>query len=82
MAWTRIQLDIDKPRQGETLPPPEIELKRPESWYIWRLLQVTDWKHLPYPGSLLEQPDWWLADMLTLNSRNAQMKDMLKPENK
>jgi hypothetical protein len=29
---------------------------------------------LPFPGSLLEQPDWWLHDMRLLNWLDRRIK--------
>jgi len=36
------------------------------SWKIWVLLESMEWKHLPYPGGLLEQPDWLFKDLFTI----------------
>ena len=49
--------------------PDEIHMNNyPESLAIWKLMRATDWKHLPYPGSLLEQPDWLISDLLNIST--------------
>jgi len=30
------------------------------------LLENMEWRHLPYPGGLLEQPDWLFEDLFTI----------------
>jgi hypothetical protein len=29
------------------------------------MMEASDWRHLPYPGSLLEQPEWIIEDLWT-----------------
>ena len=36
------------------------------SWKVWVLLENMEWRHLPYPGGLLEQPDWLFDDLFTI----------------
>jgi len=53
-------------------------LHHPElSWRTWRLMEATDWRFLPYPGGLLDQPDWLMADLLTIGGLSQQVKNML-----
>jgi len=42
-------------------------------------MEITDWKHLPFSGGLMEQPNWLIEDLLTLSSRASQIREMLKP---
>ena len=35
------------------------------------LLEHMEWRHLPYPGGLLEQPDWLFADLYTIAWRRS-----------
>jgi hypothetical protein len=50
-------------------------LHRPElSFEIWKLWKSFGEKFLPFPGSLLEQPDWWLHDMRLLNWLDRRIK--------
>jgi len=39
------------------------------SWKVWVLLENMGWQHLPYPGSLLEQPEWLFNDLFTISWR-------------
>jgi hypothetical protein len=51
------------------------ELRKPElSFEIWKLWKSFGEKFLPFPGSLLEQPDWWLHDMRLLNWLDRRIK--------
>ncbi|MBN1261089.1 MAG: hypothetical protein JXB35_10450 [Anaerolineae bacterium] len=46
-------------------------LCRPEeSFGLWKLCESFEWRFLPFPGSLVEQPEWFLKDMATLNWLN------------
>jgi hypothetical protein len=46
------------------------------SWMIWTLMEATEWRHLPFPGGLLDQPDWWLQDMRVIAWRRNRLKGM------
>ncbi len=35
-----------------------------EAWHWFTQLEVTDWKHLPFPGSLSEQPEALWNDIM------------------
>ena len=37
-----------------------------------------DWKFLPEPGGLLDQPDWLMDDLTTISWRKNVIEDMLK----
>jgi len=43
---------------------------------IYKMMVATDWRHLPYPGGLLDQPDWLMADLFTLAWRKNVLKEM------
>lgn len=45
---------------------------------IWKAMEATNWQHLPYPGGLLDQPEWLLVDLYTLAWRKAVIKESLK----
>jgi hypothetical protein len=67
----------------EAHPSPEDDedwtLYKPEfSIAIYKMMVATDWRHLPYPGGLLDQPDWLLADLFTLAWRKNALKEMSK----
>lgn len=54
-------------------------LHRPElSIAIWKSMEATSWKHLPFPGGLLDQPDWLIHDLYTLAWRKQVIRDQLK----
>jgi len=41
-------------------------------------MEATEWRHLPWPGGLLDQPDWWLSDMRVIAWRRNRIKEMQK----
>jgi hypothetical protein len=47
---------------------------------LYRLFLAFDGKHLPWPGGLLDQPDWWLHDANILSARKAKLKRQWKRE--
>jgi hypothetical protein len=59
---------------SERLIRPEVSLR------LFRLFLAFDGKHLPWPGGLLDQPDWWLHDANILSARKAQIKRKWKRE--
>ena len=51
------------------------ELYRPElSLAIWKLMEAFNWRFLPFPGNLLEQPDWLIHDISTLSWLNRMIR--------
>ncbi len=44
-------------------------------WLRWRALGKT---HLPYGGGFLEQPEWLMDDLLTLDALYEQIRDLLE----
>jgi hypothetical protein len=73
LEWIRKQdgpvLDID---DDWTLYRPELSLP------IWKAMEATDWRHLAYPGGLLDQPDWLIHDLYILAWRKAINREHLK----
>jgi len=57
-----------------------VELNRAESWHIWRLMEITDWRIAP--NHLLDTPDWLIEDLLSISSRASQIREMLKGSGK
>lgn len=53
----------------------DVGLSREESFRIWALCEALEWKHLPFPGCLLEQPDWFIEDVLTISRRKKLLDD-------
>jgi len=39
---------------------------------------MTSWHHLPYPGGILEQPDWLIEDLLTISWRKDILENLPK----
>jgi hypothetical protein len=59
-------------------------LAREESLAIFQLCKnvygdapMGEWRHLPFPGTLLEQPDWWMHDYFVLEWRMGLRRDAL-----
>jgi len=47
------------------------------SMAIWKAMEATSWRHLPFPGGLLDQPDWLIHDLYTLAWRKQVLRDQL-----
>lgn len=67
----------------EDQPPQETDedwlLYRPElSLAIWKAMEATEWRHLPFPGGLMDQPDWLIHDLYILAWRKAVVREHLK----
>jgi len=45
---------------------------------IWKAMEATQWRHLPFPGGLLDQPDWLIHDLYIISWRRAVLKDASK----
>lgn len=45
---------------------------------IWKMMIATDFRHLPFPGGLLDQPEWLMIDLFTLSWRKAVLKEQVK----
>jgi hypothetical protein len=41
-------------------------------------MEAFDWKYLPYAGGLLDQPDWLIADLLTIQHEKAVIEKEIK----
>jgi len=54
--------------------PPRVVLNHPEAFEIWELYRAFDRRFLP--SQLLQEPDSWLSDMLTLD----HLFESMKPE--
>ena len=48
------------------------------SWMVWVRMEATGWKFLPYPGGLLEQPDWLMQDLFRIRAASERVKETLK----
>lgn len=57
----------------------EWDLNEPElSWKVWVMLETMEWKHLPYAGGILDQPEWLMEDLYTLSARRSALKSAMK----
>lgn len=45
---------------------------------IYKMMVATDFRHLPFPGGLLDQPEWLTLDLFTLIWRKSVLKEMAK----
>lgn len=45
---------------------------------IWKAMEATSWRHLPFPGGLLDQPDWLIHDLYVLAWRRHVLDEQLK----
>lgn len=43
-------------------------------------MEAMGWKHLPYTGGLLEQPEWLIEDLLTISSLSGRIKKQYDDE--
>jgi hypothetical protein len=61
--------------------PDTLELNNPElSWQIWTRMEATGGKHLPYPGALLDQPDWLMQDLFVITGEARRREKEQKRE--
>jgi len=42
---------------------------------IWKAMEATSWRHLPFPGGLLDQPDWLIHDLYVLAWRRHVLEE-------
>ena len=49
-----------------------------ESLELYQLCDAMEWKHLPFPGGLLDQPEWFLSDVRLLASRMNYLRKLKK----
>ena len=47
------------------------------SWKVWTFLEATGWRFLPFPGGLLDQPDWLLRDLMTIAAVSERVRKEL-----
>ena len=53
---------------------PQYRLLRPAvSLYLYSLCETFGWRFLPWPGGLLDQPDWWLHDVAIIDARKSYL---------
>lgn len=66
----------DQPTQDDdedwTLHQPKMSLA------IWKAMEATQWRHLPFPGNLLDQPDWLIHDLYILSWRRSVLRELAK----
>lgn len=41
-------------------------------------MEATSWRHLPFPGALLDQPDWLIHDLYVLAWRKHILEEQQK----
>lgn len=44
------------------------------SWSVWVRMEATGWRFLPYPGGLLDQPEWLMQDLFRIRAASERMK--------
>lgn len=47
------------------------------AWAVFTQLQATDWRHLPYVGGLLDQPEALWNDVLTIAGLERRIRNVL-----
>lgn len=51
------------------------ELLRPESsLHLYKMCAAFDMQHLPWPGGLLNQADWWIHDVMKIAARKGWLR--------
>ncbi len=48
------------------------------AWRAWTMCEAVEWRHLPYPGGLLDQPEALWADMQKIGRIAAVIKEQVK----
>lgn len=43
-------------------------------------MEATGGRHLPYPGGLMDQPEWLMEDLFTISAEAQRVKRDLKDE--
>lgn len=58
---------------------PDVQLNDPDgAWYVWRLMEATGWRFLPYPGALLDQPETLIDDLMIISQASMHVRETLK----
>lgn len=74
LTWLRHQ-----EKNSQTTDDEPWTLHRPDlSLAIWKAMEATQWRHLPFTGNLLDQPDWWIHDAFTLAWRKSVLREQMK----
>lgn len=47
------------------------------AWQVYQLMAATGWRFLPYPGGLLDQPEWLIDDLLTISYNHTIIERMM-----
>jgi hypothetical protein len=42
------------------------------------MCEALDWRHLPYSGGILDQPDWLMEDLMTIAAEVSAQKRLKK----
>ena len=73
LDWMRkADSNADDEEDDWTLDQPELSLS------IWNAMEATGWQHLPFPGGLLDQPDWLIHDLYVLAWRKHVLRRQLE----
>jgi hypothetical protein len=43
-------------------------------------MELTGWRFLPYPGGLLEQPEWLMSDLVVISANWQKVAKMIGVE--
>jgi len=55
-----------------------VQLDDPDgAWYVWRLMEATGWRFLPYSGALLDQPESLIDDLMTISQASMRVRETL-----
>ncbi len=66
LIYRRRLIGIIKPADEEEAP--QSWINPDESYGVWVMVRATEWRHLPYPGGLMDQPEWLMHDLLAFDA--------------
>lgn len=49
-----------------------------EAWKAFVLLEAVEWKHLPYTGGLMDQPDLLMRNIFRVKYLHGKLKELNK----
>lgn len=49
-----------------------------EAWRVFTYLEAVEWKHLPYAGGLMDQPDVLMKNVFRIKSQYGRLKEQQK----
>jgi hypothetical protein len=74
LAWLREKKDRENEEATDNW-----DIEDPDfAWEVWRYMEAFDWRFLPYPGGLMQQPARVLDMLLIVNWRKGLLEKLLK----